>query len=291
MCGICGIAIPKQLNRRVSASRLVAMRDTLTHRGPDDAGLYLGDSVALGHRRLSIVDLGGGRQPMAKEDDSFRTVSNGGIYNHRELRPMLEDRGHLYRNSSDTETIIHLYEEFGPRGVERLRGMFAYAIWDGRRRRLVIARDRLGIKALIEAGATRPELNYNALADYAANRYTSGEETLFQGVSRLLPGHTQVWRDGQIEIERYWDLSFTRPDEALSEAQYVERFSEIFRECVESHLMADVPLGLFLSGGIDSSAIAAVMSRLVKEPIKTFSVAFAERDANELEYARAVAQA
>src|SRR5215475_4567815 len=205
MCGICGIAIPKQLNRRVSASRLVAMRDTLTHRGPDDAGLYLGDSVALGHRRLSIVDLGGGRQPMAKEDDSFRTVSNGGIYNHRELRPMLEDRGHLYRNSSDTETIIHLYEEFGPRGVERLRGMFAYAIWDGRRRRLVIARDRLGIKpmyyviredgslyfaseikALVEGRAVRPELNYNALADYSANRYTSGEETLFHGVMRLL---------------------------------------------------------------------------------------------------------
>jgi len=147
------------------------------------------------------------------------------------------------------------------------------------------------IKALIEAGAIRPELNYNALADYAANRYTSGEETLFHGVRRLLPGHTLVWRDGQIEIERYWDLSFTRPDEALSEAQYVERFSEIFRECVESHLMADVPLGMFLSGGIDSSAIVAVMSRLVKDPIKTFSVAFAERDANELEYARAVAQA
>jgi asparagine synthase (glutamine-hydrolysing) len=310
MCGICGVAIPNQLSRRVNESRLVAMRDSLTHRGPDDAGVLIDGSVGLGHRRLSIVDLGGGRQPMANEDDSVRIVFNGEIYNHRELRPMLEDRGHLYRSSSDTETIIHLYEEFGPRGVERLRGMFAYAIWDGRRRRLVIARDRLGIKplyyavkddgtlyfaseikALIEAGATRPELNYDALADYAANRYTSGEETLFHGVRRLLPGHTLVWRDGQIEIERYWDLSFTRPDEALSEAQYVERFSEIFRECVESHLMADVPLGMFLSGGIDSSAIAAVMSRLVKEPIKTFSVAFAERDANELEYARAVAQA
>ena len=310
MCGICGVAIPNQLSRRVNESRLVAMRDSLTHRGPDDAGILIDGSVGLGHRRLSIVDLGGGRQPMANEDDSVRIVFNGEIYNHRELRPMLEDRGHLYRSSSDTETIIHLYEEFGPRGVERLRGMFAYAIWDGRRRRLVIARDRLGIKplyyavkddgtlyfaseikALIEAGAIRPELNYNALADYAANRYTSGEETLFKGVRRLLPGHTLVWRDGQIEIERYWDLSFTKPDEALSEAQYVERFGEIFRECVESHLMADVPLGMFLSGGIDSSAIAAVMSRLVKEPIKTFSVAFAERDANELEYARAVAQA
>ncbi|HKQ75651.1 MAG TPA: asparagine synthase (glutamine-hydrolyzing) [Blastocatellia bacterium] len=310
MCGICGIAIPKQLNRRVNEWRLVAMRDALTHRGPDDAGIRLDGSIGLGHRRLSIVDVGGGRQPMSNEDGAVWIVFNGEIYNHRELRPMLEERGHLYRSSSDTETIIHLYEEFGPRGVERLRGMFAYAIWDGRRRRLVIARDRLGIKplyyvlnddgalyfaseikALVEAGAIRPELNYNALPDYAANRYTSGEETLFHGVKRLPPGHTLVWRDGQIEIERYWDLSFRRPDGALSEAQYVERFSELFRECVESHLMADVPLGMFLSGGIDSSAIAAVMSRLVKEPIKTFSVAFDDRDANELEYARAVSQA
>jgi len=310
MCGICGIAIPNQLNRRVNETRLVAMRDTLTHRGPDDAGFLIDGSVGLGHRRLSIVDLGGGRQPMANEDDSVWIVYNGEIYNHRELRPMLEERGHIYRSSSDTETIIHLYEEFGPSGVERLRGMFAYAIWDGRRRRLVIARDRLGIKplyyvmrddgalyfaseikALVEAGAILPELNYHALADYAANRYTSGEETLFHGVKRLPPSHTLVWRDGQIEIEQYWDLSFTKPDAPLNEAQYVERFSELFRECVKSHLMADVPLGMFLSGGIDSSAIAAVMSRLVKEPIKTFSVAFAEREANELGYARAVALA
>ncbi|HKQ77341.1 MAG TPA: asparagine synthase (glutamine-hydrolyzing), partial [Blastocatellia bacterium] len=310
MCGVCGIAIPNRLNSRVNESRLVAMRDSLTHRGPDDAGILIDGSVGLGHRRLSIVDLGRGHQPMANEDYSVRIVFNGEIYNHRELRPMLEERGHIYRSSSDTETIIHLYEEFGPQGVKKLRGMFAYAIWDSRRRRLVVARDRLGIKplyyvmkddgalyfaseikALVEAGAIRPELNYNALADYAANRYTSGEETLFQGVKRLPPGHTLVWRDGRIEIKRYWDLSFTKPDAPLNEAQYVERFSELFRECVQSHLMSDAPLGMFLSGGIDSSAIAAVMSRLVKEPIKTFSVAFAERDANELEYARAVARA
>src|SRR5262249_45609411 len=186
MCGICGIAIPNRLNRRVNESRLVAMRDSLTHRGPDDAGALIDGSVGLGHRRLSIVDLGGGRQPMANEDDSVRIVFNGEIYNHRELRPMLEARGHHYRSSSDPETIIHLYEEFGPLGVERLRGMFAYAIWDATRRRLVIARDRLGIKplyyvmnddgslyfaseikALLEADAIRTELNYNALADYA----------------------------------------------------------------------------------------------------------------------------
>lgn len=310
MCGICGIAIPNRLNRRVNESELTAMRDSLTHRGPDGAGVLIDGSVGLGHRRLSIVDLSGGRQPMANEDDSVWITFNGEIYNHRKLRPMLEERGHHYRSSSDTETIIHTYEEFGPGGVEKLRGMFAYAIWDSRRRRLVIARDRLGIKplyyvvkddgalyfaseikALIEARAIRPELNYDALADYAANRHTSGEETLFRDVKRLLPGHTLTWRDGEIEISRYWDVRFKKPEEKLSEAQYVERFGQLFRECVESHLMADAPLGMFLSGGIDSSAIAAVMSRLTREPIKTFSVAFAERDANELEYARAVARA
>jgi len=310
MCGICGVAIPSRLNRRVDESQLAAMRDSLIHRGPDGAGVLIDGSVGLGHRRLSIVDPVGGGQPMANEDDSVWIAFNGEIYNHRELRPTLEERGHRYRSSSDTETIIHLYEEFGPRGVEKLRGMFAYAIWDGRRRRLVIARDRLGIKplyyvlkedgalyfaseikALVEGRAIRPELNYEALADYAANRYTSGEETLFRGVKRLLPGHTLTWRDGEIEVVRYWNLSFKKPEEPLSEAQYVERFGELFRECVKSHLMADAPLGMFLSGGIDSSAIAAVMSRFAREPIKTFSVAFAERDSNELEYARAVARA
>src|SRR5215813_9439570 len=310
MFGICGIAIPEASYQRVDESRLVTMRDALAHRGPDDADILIDGSVGLGHRRLSIVDLGGGRQPMPNEDDSVWIAFNGEIDNHRELRPMLEERGHLYRSSSDTETIIHLYEEFGPRGVERLRGMFAYAIWDGRRRRLVIARDRLGIKplyyavkddgtlyfaseikALLEARAIRPELNYDALADYAANRYTSGQETLFHGVKRLPPGHTLTWREGEIEVDRYWDLRFKKPEERLSEAQYVAQFGELFRECVKSHLMADAPLGMFLSGGIDSSAIAAVMSRFAREPIKTFSVAFAERDANELEYARAVARA
>jgi asparagine synthase (glutamine-hydrolysing) len=313
MCGICGIAVPTQLNRRVNEARLVEMRDALTHRGPDDAGIWLDSTVGLGHRRLSIVDLGTGHQPMTNEDGTIWLAFNGEIYNHRELRPMLTARGHRYHSSSDSETIIHLYEEFGAAGVEQLRGMFAYALWDSTRRQLVIARDRLGIKplyyalkddgtfyfaseikALVEARAVTPELNHNVLADYAANRYTSGDETLFRGVKRLLPGHTLIWREGKIKIERYWDLSFTKPNEQLSEKEYVRRFGELFRECVESHLMADVPLGMFLSGGIDSSAIAAVMSQMVPnggDPIKTFSVAFAERDANELEFARQVAQA
>src|SRR5215831_11401638 len=311
MCGICGIAIPKQLNRRVSESRLIAMRDTLTHRGPDDSGLYLGAGVGLGHRRLSIVDLGGGRQPMANEDDTVWIAFNGEIYNHRDLRPELEGRGHRYRTVSDTETIIHLYEEQGARAVERLSGMFAFAIWDSARRELLLARDRLGvkplyyaldgdgslyfaseIKALVEARAVAPEINYPALPDYLANHAPSGEETLFRGVKRLLPGHTLTWRDGQVEIRKYWDLSFahnTHP--TLSDRDAIEQWTELFRGAVRSHLMADVPLGVFLSGGIDSSAIAAVMSGMTSEPVKTFSVGFAEREGNELEYARMVARA
>ena len=308
MCGICGIAIPNRLNRRVNESQLVAMRDSLTHRGPDDAGLLVGRldrtrSPPISRSLIWAVDTS--RWPM-------KTAPSGSSSTARSTTTAncarcCEERGHLYRSSSDTETIIHLYEEFGPRGVEKLRGMFAYAIWDAAQRRLVIARDRLGIKplyyalkddgtlyfaseikALIEARAIRPELNYNALADYAANRYTSGEETLFHGVKRLLARpHDWSGATARSRSSVTGMFSFTKPEEALTEAQYVERFSELFRECVESHLMADVPLGMFLSGGIDSSAIAAVMSRLVKEPVKTFSVAFDERDANELEYARA----
>jgi asparagine synthase (glutamine-hydrolysing) len=311
MCGICGIAIPKQLNRRVSESRLAAMRDTLTHRGPDDAGLYLDGGVGMGHRRLSIVDLGGGRQPMANEDETIWIVFNGEIYNHRDLRPGLEERGHRYRTVCDTETIVHLYEELGERAAERLSGMFAFAVWDSARRELLLARDRLGIKplyyaldgdgalyfaseikALVEARAVAPEINYPALPDYLANHAPSGEQTLFRGVKRLLPGHTLTWRDGQVEVRKYWDLSFARNGHSVvSDRDAIEQWTELFRDAVRSHLMADVPLGVFLSGGIDSSAIAAMMSEMTTEPIKTFSVGFAEREANELEYARTVARA
>jgi asparagine synthase (glutamine-hydrolysing) len=310
MCGICGIAIPDKLDRGIDSSALVRMRDSLTHRGPDDAGVFIDGSVGLAHRRLSIVDLAGGHQPMSNEDGRVWITYNGEVYNHRDLRPALEARGHAYQTSNDTETIIHLYEEHGPRAVEQLRGMFAFAIWDAPRRRLVLARDRLGIKplyytlsadgvicfaseikALLEARAVRAELNYDALADYAANRYTSGEETLFRGVKRLLPGHTLVWANGRVEIERYWDVSFEKPEEQLSEQQYVDGFTELFQESVRLRLMSDVPLGMFLSGGIDSSAIVSAMSRMVSDPIKTFSVAFEEREANELEYARMVSRA
>ncbi|HEX8163308.1 MAG TPA: asparagine synthase (glutamine-hydrolyzing) [Pyrinomonadaceae bacterium] len=312
MCGINGIALSDR-SRRLDEGLLTRMRDAIVHRGPDDSGLFVDGNVGLGHRRLSIVDVAAGHQPMTNEDGSLHLVYNGEIYNHADYRPMLEARGHRYKTHCDTETILHLYEEYGARCVEYFRGMFAFAIWDEGRRELFIARDRLGvkplyyvhaadgslyfaseIKALLTARAVTPELNFAVLPDYLANHAPSGEETLFCGVRRLLPGHTLRWRDGEIKIERYWDVQFA-PDEhssgaRRSDGEYVAEWLELFRASVRMRLMADVPLGMFLSGGIDSSAIAALMSGMVDEPIKTFSVAFAEREANELEYARIVAR-
>ena len=313
MCGINGIALSTGSGRKVDAGVLERMRDSITHRGPDGVGLMIDGAVGLGHRRLSIVDVAAGQQPMTNEDGTLHITFNGEIYNHAELRPQLEARGHIYSTRSDTETILHLYEEYGARSVEHLRGMFAYAIWDQTRRELFIARDRLGIKplyyahttdgslyfaseikALLEARAVKPELNFGALPDYLANHAPSGEETLFRGVRRLLPGHTLVWRaGGEVKIERYWDITFdgeTQENNHRSDEDYIAEWTELFRDAVRSHLMADVPLGMFLSGGIDSSAIAAVMSQMVSDPVKTFSVAFKEREANELEYARLVAR-
>jgi len=299
----------RQLDVRV----LERMRDVITHRGPDDEGVFVDGRVGLGHRRLSIVDVAAGHQPMTNEDGSLHIIYNGEIYNHADFRESLEARGHVYRTHCDTETILHLYEEESVRCVERLRGMFAFAIWDAKRRELFIARDRLGvkplyyvhaddgslyfaseIKALLEARAVAPEVNFKALPDYLANHATSGEGTLFRGVERLLPGHTLLWRDGQVQIEKYWDVTFA-PDAdeehgRRTDGEYIEEWAELFRTSVRLRLMADVPLGMFLSGGIDSSAIAAVMSGMVSSPVKTFSVAFAEREANELEYARLVAR-
>jgi asparagine synthase (glutamine-hydrolysing) len=311
MCGINGIVLANNSRRSIDVRELERMRDVLKHRGPDDAGIFVDARVGLGHRRLSIVDVASGHQPMTNEDGTLQIVYNGEIYNHADFRNSLEASGHVYNTHCDTETILHLYEEHGSGCVEHLRGMFAFAIWDQRKRELFIARDRLGvkplyyahtndgslyfaseIKALLETGAIRAEMNYHALPDYLANHSPSGEETLFLGIKRLLPGYTLLWRDGKIEINRYWNVSFQQ-DENLkrSDADYVAEWSELFRESVRLRLMADVPLGMFLSGGIDSSAIAAVMSGMVDEPIKTFSVAFAEREANELEYARLVAEA
>ncbi len=310
MCGINGIAFSSRSGRTVSRPQLEAMRDVVRHRGPDDEGIFIDRNIGLGHRRLSIVDVAAGHQPMTNEDDTLHIIYNGEIYNHADYREWLESRGHVYKTHCDTETILHLYEEHGVDCVEQLRGMFAFAIWDARKQELFIARDRLGVKPLyyhhaddgslffgseiktiFAAAALKPELNYDALPDYLANHAPSGESTLFKGVKRLLPGQRLVWRDGKMDVDRYWDVSFVkRNDDGYSDRDYVEQWRELFRTSVKLRLMADVPLGMFLSGGIDSSAIAAMMSTMVDEPIKTFSVAFREREANELEYARLVAE-
>jgi asparagine synthase (glutamine-hydrolysing) len=311
MCGINGIALSTRSQRVLQRETLERMRDVIQHRGPDDAGVYIEGNVGLGHRRLSIVDVAAGHQPMTNEDKSLHITYNGEIYNHSDFRESLEANGHVYQTHCDTETILHLYEEHGADCVHHLRGMFAFAIWDARKQELFIARDRLGvkplyyvetpdgslyfaseIKSLLAADAVQAEINYLALSDYLANHSPSGEETLFCGVKRLLPGHTLLWREGRLSITRYWDVSFAKQGSDLrSVKDLVAEWSELFRTSVRLRLMADVPLGMFLSGGIDSSAIAAVMSQMVDEPIKTFSVAFAEREANELEYARIVARA
>ena len=323
MCGINGIAFGPNSGRQVNERILASMRHVLNHRGPDDGGIWIDGNIGLGHRRLSIVDVEHGAQPMhflpsasllytqagSLRSDTLTIVYNGEIYNHAECRPSLVERGHSFETHCDTETILHLYAEYGRGCVEHMRGMFAFAIWDGGKKELFLARDRFGvkplyyvhtqdgslyfaseIKALIESGAVKAEINYNALPDQFANHGTSGDETLFAGVKRLLPGHTLVWRDGKIDIREYWDLEFEPKHEPRSDREYIDEWRELFEESVRLRLMADVPLGMFLSGGIDSSAIAAIMATMVDEPIKTFSVAFNEREANELEYARLVAR-
>ena len=312
MCGICGVVSTHPGSIPI-AHVLERMRDTLTHRGPDGAGMHLGEGVGLGHRRLSIVDVEHGQQPMFSSDGRYVITYNGELFNHPALKPELEAAGVHYHTRSDTETALHLYVLHGQKAVQRMRGMFAIAIWDVQDNRLFLARDRLGvkpvyyvhqadgtllfaseIKALLAASAVAPELNTNAFPDYLANHAPSGEATLYKGVYRLPAGHTLTWHNGGIKIERYWDINFpqvssTVPAGSAAERALVDEYRDRFTEAVRLRLMSDVPLGVFLSGGIDSAAITATMATLVSEPIRTFSVAFAEREANELEYARMVA--
>lgn len=312
MCGINGIIHSRKSGRIVEEAMLVRMRDVLLHRGPDEAGIFMEKNVGLGHRRLSIVDVKNGKQPMFNHDESCVITYNGEVYNHTDYRAELLEKGCEFKTHCDTETILHLYEEFGLDCVQKLRGMFAFAIWNKTKQELFVARDRLGvkplyyvhdahgslffaseIKALLEIQAARPKLNYGALTDYLANHATSGDETLFAGIKRLPSGHTLMWKEGEIRIEKYWDLQFEPKLNTYkrTDKDWISEWYALFQKSVELHLMADVPLGMFLSGGIDSSAIVAVMSRLVSEPVKTFSVAFSEREANELLFARLTANA
>lgn len=306
MCGIAGIVGFD--GRPVGLDELRRMCHVMLHRGPDDEGFYLDTGVGLGMRRLSIIDLETGRQPVRNEDGTVWVVFNGEIYNFRQLRTELEGRGHAFYTGTDTETIVHLYEEYGPRCVERLRGMFAFAVWDGRRRQLVLARDRLGIKplyyaatggrllfaselkALLQLPEVERELNWKAVSRLFTFLCTPLSESIVEGVRKLEPGHLLIAsREGGLRVERYWDLKF-EPDHGRREEDFVERLRELLEESVGLHLVSDVPLGAFLSGGIDSSAVVATMARRASGPVKTFSVGFREAGYDELGYARLVAR-
>jgi asparagine synthase (glutamine-hydrolysing) len=310
MCGIVGVL--DFADRRLPEQNLKAALNAIRHRGPDDEGTFISGPLTFGFRRLSIVDLARGHQPMSNEDGTLWIVFNGEIYNHPELRPILEKRGHRYATNSDTETILHLYEEYGDDCVHHLRGMFAFAIWDAPRKRLFGARDRLGIKplyyainqgrfafaseikSLLEVPGIQPLLNRRVLPEFFAFGYLSSEETLFEGISKLLPGNRFSIdvneKAAKLRISQYWDVDVSPANNELSEDDYVAEFSELFEETVKLHLMSDVPLGVFLSGGIDSSSIAAVVAKLRRNAIQTFSVGYADDAYSELPYARQVAR-
>jgi asparagine synthase (glutamine-hydrolysing) len=308
MCGIAGI-LEFGRDTRASAAALREMCRVMTHRGPDDEGLYTDGCLGIGMRRLSIVDLATGHQPISNEDGTLWIVFNGEIYNHLALREQLIARGHSYTTHSDTETIIHLFEEYGADCVQHLRGMFAFAIWNRNTKTLFIARDRLGIKplyykltperllfgseikVLLAHGGIRPEFNRATLPEFLAFGYLSGEETFYSGIEKLLPGHTMtIGPNGKPEIRQYWDLDASTPHQSRDENHYVRSYRELLEGAVQSHLMSDVPLGVFLSGGVDSSAVAALMTKMRSEPIETFSVGYGEQAYSELPYADAVAK-
>ena len=292
MCGIAGIFSVGA--RGVQPLEVQAMCDAMTHRGPDDAGYYFHERVGLGMRRLSIIDLMTGHQPVQNEDGSLRVVLNGEIYNYRELREDLERRGHRFYTATDTETLVHLYEEYGEDCVTRLRGMFAFALWDERKMRLFLARDRLGIKplyyaesggrllfaselkALLQLPEVRRELNWSSVNHLFTSLSTPGSESVIAGVHKLPPGHTFSLRlGGRRRLARYWDVQF-EPDYGHGEEYFTGRLRELMEESVELHLVSDVPLGAFLSGGLDSSSVVAFMAHRSERPVKTFSIGFDE---------------
>ncbi|WP_083669994.1 asparagine synthase (glutamine-hydrolyzing) [Singulisphaera sp. GP187] len=306
MCGITGIV---DIGGRSEADGAAIGRMTaaLHHRGPDDSGSFIDSHAALGHARLSIIDLAAGHQPMCNEDESIWIVFNGEIYNFPELHETLEGRGHCFRSRCDTEAIIHLYEDYGDRCVDFLRGMFAFAIWDQKRRRLLLARDRLGIKplyywqdgtrlafgseikAILQAPHVPRRINPEALQDFLTYHWVPAPKSMFEGIFKLPAGHTAILDEHGLRFRQYWDLHFPDPHRE-SEEVLRERFLAEFEESVRIHLLSDVPLGAFLSGGVDSSAVVATMAKLVQGPVVTNSIGFEESGFNELEYANAVAQ-
>jgi asparagine synthase (glutamine-hydrolysing) len=306
MCGITG-KLHFDPAHSVDETPIRRMNGPLHHRGPDDEGVWTAGPVGLGQCRLSIIDLSPtGHQPMSNEDGSVWITYNGETYNHLDLRADLERRGHCYRSTSDTETILHLYEEYGRDCVKHMRGMFVFALWDKQRRRLLLARDRFGqkplvyaetadglifaseIKALLQDPAISREVDEVALHHYLTYGYVPTPQTAFRHIRKLPPASTLVWEDGRISVERYWTLRYT-PKLEIGEDEAAEQLLALLRQATRLRLMSEVPLGAFLSGGIDSSAVVALMAEAMSEPVKTFSIGFDDQTFNELHYARQVA--
>jgi asparagine synthase (glutamine-hydrolysing) len=306
MCGITGIVYIDKFDC-VDVAVLNKMCAAVHHRGPYESGFWAQGNVGIGMTRLSIIDVAGGTQPIHNEDETIWIVFNGEIYNYKELRTDLEKRGHEFYTASDTEAIIHLYEEYGEDCVQQLRGMFAFAIWDKGTHQLFLARDRLGIKPLyyffdgkrfifgseiksiLACNEVTREVNHPSLISYTAYGYVPDPETMFVGIHKLPPAHTLSCRDGQIRVWKYWEVDFN-VGEVQPEEFYVERMLEILSEAVKIRLMSEVPLGAFLSGGTDSSTVVAMMAEHMSEPVKTFTIGFKNLKYNELPYARMVAE-
>ena len=289
MCGICGIY--NKSDQSVDGDLLRKMNDAMIHRGPDDWGMEIDRFVGIAMRRLSIIDIKGGHQPIHNEDKTIWTVFNGEIYNFRQLRQQLMEKGHIFYTNSDTETIVHLYEEYGDNFVTHLRGMFAIAVWDKKRERLVIARDHIGIKPLfyyiddaaflfaseIKAIMQHPlvvrEMDYSALDAYFTNCFIPAPKTIYKNLYKLLPGHLLVVEKGEVTTQQYWELDFSRQNE-IGFDEAIRQFRDYFDKAVQMRMIAEVPLGAFLSGGIDSSAVVGTMSKFSDRPVKTFSIGF-----------------
>lgn len=304
MCGICGIV---KKNEKVSESVVKKMASTMVYRGPDEEGCKIFGNAGLGHRRLKIIDLLTGSQPISDEKDKIFLICNGEIYNFLELRNILEKKGHRFKTKSDSEVIVHLYEDYGAEALKFLRGMFAFAIWDDEKKILFLARDRIGkkplvycvkneniyfaseIKALLEIDEISKEIDLFAVDLFLSYQAIPSPWTIFKDIKKLQPAHYLLWKDGDLKIERYWQMDFSKKIKLKNENEYMEVMWEKLVESTKLRMISDVPLGAFLSGGIDSSTIVGIMSENSSEPVKTFSIGFEESDFSELNYARTVA--
>src|SRR5436190_514451 len=306
MCGITGFINAN--GSAVDRSVLEAMNHAIVHRGPDEDGFYVYENVGLAMRRLSIIDLAGGHQPIHNADKSKWIVFNGEIYNYQQIRLGLDELGHQFYTNSDTEAIVHLYERYGTDCVQHLRGMFAFAIWDEVEKTLFVARDRVGKKpllyshqkngdlifgsefqALLQHPSVSREVDLDAIDSYLSYLCIPAPQTAFKDIRKLEPGHWLCWKNGQIETRRYWQPDFSKKIN-ITESEAIEETTRIIRESTRLRMIAEVPLGAFLSGGVDSCIVVGLMAQESSRPVKTFSIGFEEQDFSELKYAKKVAQ-